>query len=69
MKHVALDYHFVREKVEAGLIRVYHISTKDQPVDTHTKPLSRGPFQKFRTKIGVSNGAWILRGRITDHPP
>lgn len=68
MKHVALDYHFVREKVAVGLIRVYHISTKDQPADTLTKRLSRGPFQKFRTKVGVSNGAWILRGRIMDHP-
>ncbi|MFS7989750.1 putative RNA-directed DNA polymerase [Helianthus anomalus] len=66
MKHVALDYHFVREKVAAGLLKVYHINSEDQPADTLTKPLARRLFIKFRSKIGVSNGASILRGRVKD---
>lgn len=69
MKHVALDYHFVREKVAAGSLRVFHINTADQPADTLTKPLPKGPFLKFRSKIGVSNGDSILRGRIANNPP
>ncbi|KAJ0456165.1 putative RNA-directed DNA polymerase [Helianthus annuus] len=66
MKHVALDYHFVREKVSNGSLKVFHINSKDQLADVLTKPLSRVPFLQIRSKIGVSNGASILRGRITD---
>ena len=64
MKHVALDYHFVREQVTNGLLKVLHINSTDQLADVLTKPLSRQPFLLFRSKIGVSNVASILRGRI-----
>jgi histone deacetylase 1/2 len=64
MKHVALDYHFVREQVNAGHLKVFHISSKEQLADVLTKPLPRSPFLSFRSKIGVSNGSSILRGRI-----
>ncbi|GKC20786.1 retrovirus-related pol polyprotein from transposon RE2 [Tanacetum coccineum] len=30
MKHVVLDYHFVREQVSAGHLRVFHVSSQDQ---------------------------------------
>ncbi|KAJ9546464.1 hypothetical protein OSB04_019007 [Centaurea solstitialis] len=66
MKHVALDYHFVREQVSAGLLRVLHISSQDQPADMLTKPLPKAPFLRNRSKIGVSDGSSILRGRIRD---
>ncbi|KAJ0936639.1 putative RNA-directed DNA polymerase [Helianthus annuus] len=65
MKHVALDYHFVREQVNNGLLRVLHVSSKDQLADALTKPLPRPSFINIRSKIGVSNGASVLRGRIT----
>ncbi|GKD85325.1 retrovirus-related pol polyprotein from transposon TNT 1-94, partial [Tanacetum coccineum] len=66
MKHVALDYHFVREQVSAGPLRVLHVSSQDQLADMLTKPLSRAPFLHNRSKIGVSDGSSILRGRIRD---
>ncbi|KAJ0844195.1 putative RNA-directed DNA polymerase [Helianthus annuus] len=66
MKHVALDYHFVREKVANGSLRVLHINSADQLADVLTKPLGRGPFQRLRSKIGVSDGSSILRGHIKD---
>ncbi|KAM0003914.1 putative RNA-directed DNA polymerase [Helianthus debilis subsp. tardiflorus] len=66
MKHVALDYHFVREQVNAGKLQVMHISSKDQLADVLTKPLPRMPFISFRSKIGVSNGSSILRGHINN---
>ena len=66
MKHIALDYHFVREKVAAGSLRVHHINSRDQLADALTKPLSRAPFLSLRSKIGVSDGSSILRGRITN---
>ncbi|KAK2977771.1 hypothetical protein RJ640_028916 [Escallonia rubra] len=64
MKHIALDYHFVRECVTNGSLRVHHVSTKDQLADILTKALPRLQFIPLRSKIGVTNGASILRGRV-----
>ncbi|KAG7572644.1 Reverse transcriptase RNA-dependent DNA polymerase [Arabidopsis suecica] len=54
MKHIALDYHFVRGQVQTGSLRVTHVSSKDQLADALTKPLPRGPFQIACSKIGVT---------------
>lgn len=40
MKHVRIDFHFVRDKVQDGIIRVSHVSNTDQLADALTKPLS-----------------------------
>ena len=53
MKHVGLDYHFIRDHVQNGLLRVAHISSADQLVDLLTKPLPRQQFQHLKTKIGL----------------
>ena len=39
MKHVALDYHFICEQVQNGLLRVARVSSTDQLVDALTKTL------------------------------
>ncbi|WJZ93815.1 hypothetical protein VitviT2T_012722 [Vitis vinifera] len=64
MKHIALDYHFVREKVVDGSLKVAHINTHSQLADVLTKPFSKGRFLFLRSKIGISDGIAILRGRI-----
>ncbi|KAF5795014.1 hypothetical protein HanXRQr2_Chr08g0334801 [Helianthus annuus] len=66
MKHIALDYRLVREQITAGHLRVLHISSSDQLADMLTKPLPRALFLRKRSKIGISSGASILRGRIKD---
>ena len=64
MKHIALDYHFVRDKVSSGLLHMAHVSTRDQLADILTKPLSKHRFSVLQSKIGVSDGSTILRGHI-----
>ena len=64
MKHISLDYHFVREQVQSRCIKVSHVSTKDQIADLLTKPLPVGKFEYFRSKMKITNGNSILRGRI-----
>lgn len=54
MKHVALDYHFIRGQIQNGILRVAHVNTKDQLADALTKPLHRSRFTELRDKIGVS---------------
>lgn len=55
MKHIALDYHFVRQQIQAGILQVQHVSTRDQLADTLTKPLLRQHFQQSRVKLRVSS--------------
>ncbi|CAA7051267.1 unnamed protein product [Microthlaspi erraticum] len=58
MKHLALDYHFIRNQITSGVLRVAHVSSKDQLADALTKPLTRAPFKSSTSKIGVSHGLW-----------
>lgn len=53
MKHVALDYHFIRGQIQHGMLRVSHVNTRDQLADALTKPLPRSRFQELCNKIGV----------------
>ena len=57
MNHVAIDYHFIRDQVQSGALRVTHVSSADQLADALTKPLPRSRFQELRVKIGVSSEA------------
>lgn len=54
MKPIALDYHFTRNMIQAGKLRVTHVSTKDQLADTLTKPLPQSQFQLACSRIGVT---------------
>jgi hypothetical protein len=66
MKHMALDFHYVRQLVKMGKIKVSHISTKDQLLDILTKSLPRSRFTTLRDKIGVTHCDPILRGHIKE---
>jgi hypothetical protein len=39
MKHVEIDYQFIRKRVTSKFLKVRFISTADQIVDGFTKPL------------------------------
>nr|GFC54948.1 hypothetical protein [Tanacetum cinerariifolium] len=52
-KHVKIDYHFIREKVAQGDLRVQHISTHDQIANIFTKPLPTPRFLILRSKLQV----------------
>ena len=55
MKHLAIDYHFVRDLVQWSELRVAHVSIGDQLVDALTKSLSL-PRVLSLYKIGVVSG-------------
>ena len=52
-KHIDVQYHYVREKVQEGFVRVEYVSTKDQVADIMTKPLTKQPFEAGRLKLGL----------------
>jgi hypothetical protein len=52
-KHIDTKYHFIREKVEEGLIDVKYCGTNDQLADILTKPLARLKFHDMRERVGM----------------
>ena len=63
MKHIEIDFHFVREQVAARQLRVSIISSQDQTADLLTKALPKPRFQLLRTKLNVLP-AFHLRGGV-----
>ncbi|CAH9092866.1 unnamed protein product [Cuscuta europaea] len=52
-KHIDTRFHFIRECIEKGAIKLQHVRTGDQLADILTKPLGRQRFSELRSKIGV----------------
>ncbi|KAH0637403.1 hypothetical protein KY289_037318 [Solanum tuberosum] len=66
MKHVAIDFHFVRDQVESGKISVHHIPTGAQLADALTKALPRRSFVHLVSNIGLKQIEPMLRGHDKD---
>jgi len=47
IKHIELDYHFVRERVALGHLITQHISTTEQVADLFTKSMSKATLSHF----------------------
>lgn len=67
-KHIEVDYHFVRERVAAKKLAIFHIASTDQIADVLTKPLSVSRFQYLQGKLQVFSIALSLRGTEKHKP-
>ncbi|KAL5570696.1 hypothetical protein UlMin_020293 [Ulmus minor] len=65
-KHIEIDCHLVREKIQAGIIKTYHISTSEQPADVFTKSLGFPQFSSLLSKLGMINIYSNLRGNVEE---
>ncbi len=54
-KHIELDCHLIQEKIQAGLVRTFHVSSQNQLVDIMTKALGSVQFQFLLSKMRVHN--------------
>jgi hypothetical protein len=52
-KHLEIDCHLVREKLQQGLLKLLPISTNDQVADFLTKALPSPKFNQFVSKLGM----------------
>ena len=52
-KHIEIRYHFIREKVTEGHIKLSFVPTKDEAADGLTKPLTGEAFSKFIKELGL----------------
>jgi hypothetical protein len=53
MKHLDLKFHWLRENVEAGLIKPKHVGTNEMIADCLTKPLPRVKHDNCRIGLGL----------------
>lgn len=54
-KHVEIDRHFIKEKIEMEVIKMNYVSSKSQIADIFTKALARVPFEDLCFKLGMIN--------------
>lgn len=66
MKHVRIDFYFVRDFVANGSMSVFHVSSSDQLADLLIEPLSSQRFQTLCSKIRVLTRPQILRGMLSN---
>lgn len=52
-KHIDTKFHFIRECVEDGRVKIHHVGTAEQPADIFTKPLGTVKFVELRQALGV----------------
>ncbi|GKA26504.1 hypothetical protein Tco_0712613 [Tanacetum coccineum] len=52
-KHTDVRYHFIKEQVENGIVKLYFVRTEYQLVDIFTKPLQRERFNLLIEKLGM----------------
>ena len=46
-KHIEIRYHYIRDMVQKGVVKLKYVPTKEQVTDVLTKPLSRVKFEHF----------------------
>jgi histone deacetylase 1/2 len=56
MKHIEIDFHFVRERVAQKLLEIRFISTNDQVTDGFTKPITAQKMKEFRRNLNLGCG-------------
>lgn len=54
-KHIDVDCHFIREKIQLGLVQPTYLHTSEQPADLLTKGLTIVQHTYLLTKLGMKN--------------
>ena len=54
-KHVEIDRHFIKEKLEAKIIKLPFVKSEDQLADVLTKAVSSRVFYNSLGKLGIEN--------------
>ena len=52
-KHIEVKYHYIRDMVERGAVKLHYRATEEQVADVLTNPLAKVKFEYFREMLGV----------------
>jgi hypothetical protein len=54
-KHIDIDCHIVREKLQLGIIRTFHVASEHQLADMFTKAIGFSFFSSLLSKMSLHN--------------
>jgi len=54
-KHLKINYHLIREKLQSGILKLLPVSSQDQVADFFTKALLPKTFNILLSKLGLIN--------------
>lgn len=66
-KHIDVKHHFVREKVEEGLINTQRVNTRDNLADVFTKALPRPTHEDLVSRLNLQSGGDIALGSSSSY--
>ena len=52
-KHIEIKYHYIRDMVQRGAVKLQYVATEEQIADVLMNPLARLKFKYFRERLGV----------------
>ena len=52
-KHIEIKYHYIKDMVQRGAVKLLYVATEEQIVDVLMKPLARLKFEYFRERLDV----------------
>jgi hypothetical protein len=53
-KHIDIKYHYVRDEIAQGKLKVCKISTHENPADMMTKPVPIAKFELCSSLVGIT---------------
>jgi len=60
-KHIEIKYHFIRDYVQKGVVKLEHISTNEQVLEIFTKALPRSKHVYLRDKMEVVKNTFLSK--------
>ena len=52
-KHIEIKYHYIRDMVQRGAVKLQYVAMDEKIADVLTKPLARVKFEYFKESLGV----------------
>ena len=52
-KHIKMKYHYIKDMVQRGVVKLQYVVMEEQIADVLTKPLARLKFEYFGERLGV----------------
>ena len=53
LKHIEIKYHYIKDMVQRGVVKLQYVAMDENIADVLTKPLARVKFEYFKENLGV----------------